>query len=110
MLREEDVRKKVKVLKRFYMDVIYFGVVNAIIILIWLTFDRTGTFWPKYIIVVWGIALIFRAYQMGVTPFMFHRVTFLKQEWEEKKVKEIMRRCGHPPKSHSQRDKKKKKK
>src|SRR5438105_4663048 len=108
MFREDEVRKKVKLLKRFYMDVIYFGIVNAIIILIWLTFDRTGTFWPKYIIVVWGVALIFRAYQMGVAPLMFHRATFLKQDWEEKKVREIMRRHGSPPKPHVPKKKKKK--
>ena len=64
MNREEEVRKKVKVLKRFYTDVIYFGVVTLILTLIWLTFDRTGSFWPKYVIVIWGIALIFKAFRM----------------------------------------------
>lgn len=108
MLREEEVRKKVKVLKRFYMDVIYFGIVNFILILIWLTFDRTGTFWPKYVIVVWGIALIFRAYRMRVIPFMFHRVAFLSQDWEDKKVKEIIRHQNFRRKSPLHKDKKEK--
>ncbi len=108
MLREEQVRKKVKILKRFYLDVIYFGIVNFILILIWLTFDRTGTFWPKYVIVVWGIALIFRAYRMGVIPFMFHRVAFLSQDWENKKVKEIIRHRDIQRKSSLNRNKKEK--
>ena len=95
MLTENEVRKKIKVLKRFYMDVIYFVIVNFILALIWLTFDKTGTFWPKYVIVVWGIALIFRAYRMGVIPFMFHRTPFLNQDWEDKKVKEIIRHKQH---------------
>ncbi len=109
MLREEEVRKKVKNLSRFYMDVIYFGIVNAILILIWLTFDRTGTFWPKYVIVVWAVALVFRAYRMGVIPFMFHRVSFLSQSWEDKKVREIIRRRNilHQ-KERSDKDQKKK--
>jgi len=108
MLREEEIRKKVKILKKFYLDVIYFGIVNFILILIWLTFDRTGTFWPKYVIVVWGVALIFRAYRMGVIPFMFHRVAFLNQDWEDKKVREIVRHRDIHRKSSVHKDKKEK--
>ncbi|MBY0291929.1 MAG: 2TM domain-containing protein [Alphaproteobacteria bacterium] len=108
MNREEEVRKKVKVLKRFYTDVIYFGIVTLILTLIWLTFDRTGSFWPKYVIVIWGIALIFKAYRMGVAPFMFHRVPFFNQDWEEKKVKEIMRRRQFHHKPPSDGDSKEK--
>ncbi len=108
MLREDEIRKKVKILKRFYLDVIYFGTVNFILILIWLTFDRTGTFWPKYVIVVWGVALIFRAYRMGVVPFIFHRVSFLSQDWEDKKVKEITRHRNIHRKAPLPKDKKEK--
>ncbi len=108
MVREEEIRKKVKLLKRFYMDVIYFCIVNAILVLIWLTFDRTGTFWPKYVIVVWGVALIFRAYRMGIVPFMLHRVPFLSQDWEDRKVKEIIRRRDFHRKHPVDKDHKKK--
>src|SRR5437667_1683058 len=99
MLREETVRKRVKFLKRFYMDLGNFVIVNIILTLIWLTFDRTGTFRPKYVIVVWGIVLIFKASRMGVIPLIFPRVSFFSQDWEEKKVREIMRRRDHQRKT-----------
>jgi hypothetical protein len=92
MLKEEEIRKRIKVLKRFYVDVINFAVVNAILILIWLTFDKTGTFWPKYVILIWGILLVFKAYRMGVAPLIFPRSSFLSRDWEEKKVRELLRK------------------
>ncbi|MBS0271739.1 MAG: 2TM domain-containing protein [Proteobacteria bacterium] len=108
MLQEKEVRQKVKVLKRFYLDVVYFGVVNVLLALIWLTFDRTGTFWPKYVIVVWGVTLVFRAYRMGVIPLIFHRTTFLSEEWEEKKVRALLRRRTHHQAPPIDKDHKKK--
>ena len=100
MQKEEEVRRKVKVLKRFYMDVVNFAVVNAILILIWLTFDRTGTFWPKYVLLIWGILLVFKSYRMGIMSLMFPHTSFLNHDWEEKKVREILRkqnRTHKPP-------------
>jgi hypothetical protein len=108
MLKEEEIRKKVKALKRFYMDIVNFVIINFVLVLIWWTFDKSGTFWPKYVIVVWGIALIFRAYRMGIMPFMFHRTSFLSDNWEEKKVSEMMRRRGPQHKIPPKRDEKKK--
>lgn len=108
MLKEEEVRKKIKHLKRFYMDLINFVVVNAILILIWLTFDKTGTFWPKYVILIWGILLVFKAYRMGVVSMLFPRTAFLSHDWEEKKVRELLRKQnGHyrPPSHKKEKDK-----
>ena len=109
MLHEQEVRKKIKALKRFYMDVINFALVNGILSLIWLTFDRTGTFWPKYVIVVWGAALIFKAYRTGVAPLIFPHASFFSHAWEEKKVREIMRRRDFQRKVPPKKDKKDKK-
>lgn len=89
MTKEEDVRKQVKSLKRFYMDSFTFAIVNAVLILIWAVVDSSASFWPKYVLVIWGIALMFRAYQMGILPLFFHYFSFLTPEWEEKKIKEL---------------------
>lgn len=42
MLKEEEVRKKIKHLKRFYMDLINFVVVNAILILAKICYPYLG--------------------------------------------------------------------
>ena len=89
MTKEEDIRKQVKSLKRFYMDSFTFAIVNVVLILLWFVVDRSAIFWPKYVIVIWGISLIFKAYRMGVLPLFFHHLSFLTPEWEEKKIKEL---------------------
>jgi hypothetical protein len=95
MLKEDEIRKKVKTLKRFYMDVVNFAIINAILILIWITFDKTGTFWPKYVILIWGLLLAFKAYRMGIVPLIFPRASLFNHDWEEKKVREVMRKQHH---------------
>ncbi len=89
MLKEEEIRNRVKTLKRFYMDLVVYVGVNVLLILIWLTLDRSWDFWPKYVVVVWGFALAFRACQLGLMPFVFHYIFFLNPEWEERKVAEL---------------------
>jgi hypothetical protein len=92
MLHEDEIRKRIKILKQFYMDIINFLVVNIILTLIWFTFDKTGTFWPKYVILIWGILLVFKAYRMRLLSFIFPHSSFLTHEWEEKKVREMLRK------------------
>ncbi|MBA3813918.1 MAG: 2TM domain-containing protein [Alphaproteobacteria bacterium] len=89
MTKENDVRKQVKLLKRFYMDSFTFAVVNVALIVVWLSIDRGVTFWPKYVIVIWGIALVFKAYRMGIIPLFLQNLSFLTPEWEEKKIKKL---------------------
>lgn len=89
-MTEQDVRKKVKALKRFYMDLMSYALVNLLLILVWLAFDRSGSFWPKYVIVVWGFIVMAKAYWLGLLPLFFYKISFLTPEWEDKKVEEMM--------------------
>lgn len=93
-MKEQEARKKVKALKGLYMDVLTYVFVNMILILLWLTFDRGGLFWPKYVIVIWGIVLGFKAYRKDVIPLVLHHISFLTPEWETKKIRELK---GHHP-------------
>lgn len=94
-MKEQEVRKKVKALKGLYLELFSYAGVNAILILIWATFDKNGVFWPKYVLVVWGLALTFKAYRLGLLPILFHRLSFLTPEWEEKKIKELVGRVDN---------------
>lgn len=91
-MSEKEIRKKVKALQELYFDLIGFVLINAFLILIWLVFDQSGTFWPKYVLLVLGIALGCKAYGMGLMSLFFDHVFFLSSEWEEQKVNEII---GH---------------
>ena len=108
MTEEENVRRKVRALRHFYRDLINFVVMSVVLVCIWWIFDKSGNFWPKYVIVFWGIGLIFMAMNKGIFPLIFHRMTFLDEKWEEKKVKELKRRLPLQPKIPSDSDQKKK--
>lgn len=110
MLNEDEIRKRIKVLKQFYMDIINFLVVNIILTLIWFTFDKTGTFWPKYVILIWGILLVFKAYRMRLLFFIFPHSSFLTHDWEEKKVREMLRKQSMNRKSNPQKKEEEKEK
>lgn len=90
MTKEEQIRKKVKRLQRFYMNVINYFVFNTIFTLTWYIFDHENVFWPKYVMFIWGLVLFFKAYKIGILPFVSEYTTFLTSEWEEKKIRELM--------------------
>lgn len=103
-MKDADIRKRVKTLKALYMEAASYVGVNALFILIWLIFDRSETFWPKYVLLIWGILLVFKAYRKNLFPFFFSRISFLTPEWENKKVDELMGRRHHQRKIQLKRD------
>lgn len=107
MTKEAQVRRQVKLLRQFYTDSLTFAIVNAVLIMIWAIVDRDSTFWPKYVLIISGLALLFKACRMGLIPLFSHYFSFLTSEWEERKVKEL--KAGYPEQRRVQlnRDRKK---
>ncbi|HUX78987.1 MAG TPA: 2TM domain-containing protein [Alphaproteobacteria bacterium] len=89
-MKEEEVRKRVKALRGLYMDLIWFVLGNALFTLIWLSFDQSGAFWPKYIFLVWGVALAVDAYRKGILDLFSSHISFLSPEWEEEKIEQLL--------------------
>ncbi len=85
-MKEEEIRQKVKELKGFYVNALCFLFGNALFVLIWLAFDRSGGFWHKYIFLVWGTALVVDAYRKGILDLF----SFMTPEWEEEKINKII--------------------
>jgi hypothetical protein len=90
MTREETIRKQVRKLQRFYLSLLNYAVVNGLFCLIWFVFDRHTSFWPKYVMLFWGIALVIRASRIGVGTFMYQYIPFLTSEWEQDKIETMM--------------------
>lgn len=107
MTKEAEARRKIKSLRQFYVDSFTFVIVNTALILIWAIVDRNSTFWPKYVMIIWGLVLVFKAYRMGLIPLFSHYFSFLSPEWETRKVKEL--KTGYPEQRRVQlnRDRKK---
>lgn len=87
MHTEEEIRRRVKKLQKFYMNLLVFVGVNVLFSLVWLTSHRGTPFWPKYIIIIWGMFLIIKAYRMKIFS---EYIPFLTPEWEKQKIQELM--------------------
>jgi len=79
----EKAKKRVEEIKGFYSHLIAYVAVNIVLVIINLVTSR-GVLWFYWPLLGWGIGLFFHA--MGV--FVFSK--FPGNQWEERKIKEIM--------------------
>ena len=79
----ERAKKRVEEIKGFYSHLIAYVAVNIVLVVINLVTSR-GVLWFYWPLLGWGIGLFFHA--MGV--FVFSK--FPGNQWEERKIKEIM--------------------
>jgi hypothetical protein len=107
-MAEEEIRKRVKSLKSVYIDVLWYLLGCAVFTLLWFIFDRNEIFWPKYLMLVWSIALLIEIIRKKAIPSLSTYIFFLSPEWEERKVKEMLQPYRHQHKITLSRDKKKK--
>ena len=82
----DKAKKRVEELKKFYSNLVTYIVVNLVLIIINLV-TSPGSLWFYWVTIFWGIALLLHA--SGV--FIF-KGKFFGEEWEKKKIKEIMER------------------
>lgn len=92
-MNERQVRDYVHKLRRFYTDVLIYGLVNLGLILIW-AISGGGYFWPIWVIVGWGIGLGVHAFSLGLIPQMNAMIPFMTAEWEDEEVRRLME-AGH---------------
>jgi len=92
-MNERQVREYVHKLRRFYTDVLIYGVVNLGLILIW-AISGAGYFWPIWVIIGWGIGLGVHAFSLGLIPQMNAMIPFMTAEWEDQEVRRLME-AGH---------------
>jgi uncharacterized protein YhhL (DUF1145 family) len=86
----EKAKKRVEELKKFYGNLVTYGVINVILIIINLV-TSPGSLWFYWVTIFWGIAILLHASKVFIL-----KGKFLGEEWEERKIKEIMEKEGKP--------------
>ncbi|MBK8552821.1 MAG: 2TM domain-containing protein [Ignavibacteria bacterium] len=79
----EEARKRVKALKGFYYNLFMYVVVNISLLIINLL-TSPERLWFFWVLIGWGIGIIFQAFSV------FGKNAVFGSEWEEKKIKEYM--------------------
>jgi hypothetical protein len=82
--RYEKAKKRVEELKKFYGNLITYVAVNILLIIINLV-TSPRSLWFYWVTIFWGLAILLHASRVFVL-----RGKFLGEEWEEKKIRELM--------------------
>jgi hypothetical protein len=80
----ERAKRRVEELKKFYANLVTYTVINVILIIINLV-TGPGSLWFYWVTIFWGAVILLHASKVFVL-----RGKFLGEEWEEKKIKELM--------------------
>jgi hypothetical protein len=79
-------QKRVRKIRNFYENLITYALINILLIIINLVLNP-GHFWFYWVTIFWGIAIVFQAVNLFTI-----KEKFLGEEWEKKKIKEIIDR------------------
>lgn len=88
---EQFARTKLRELKKFYTDLLIYGVVCLCSIIVWLSMGA-GTFWPIWVIIGCGINIGLRAITLGQIPMLEEFFPFLGNTWEETQLEKVLNR------------------
>ena len=86
----EKAKKRVEELRKFYGNLVTYAVINVMLIIINLV-TSPGSLWFYWVTIFWGIAILLHASKVFIL-----KGKFLGEEWEERKIKEIMEKEGKP--------------
>ena len=92
---EQFAREKLRELKKFYTDLLIYGVVCVCSIIVWLSMGA-GTFWPIWVIIGCGIDVGLKAISLGQIPMLEEFFPFLSNTWEESQLEKIMNHSNEP--------------
>ncbi len=90
---EQHARAKLRELKKFYTDLLVYGVVCACSIIVWLSMGA-GTFWPIWVIIGCGINVALKGISLGQIPLLEEFFPFLGNSWEESQLEKVLNRSN----------------
>lgn len=80
----EKVQRRVRRMRQFYASVVTFFFVNILLVVINL-WTNPHNLWFYWVTIIWGIVLIAQAFNLFTI-----RDHFLGDEWEKKKINELL--------------------
>jgi tellurite resistance protein TehA-like permease len=80
----EKAKKRVEELKKFYGNLATYIVINIMLVIINIV-TSPDNFWFYWVTIFWGIGILLHASKVFIL-----KGKFLGEEWEEKKIKQIM--------------------
>mgnify|MGYP006278695741 CR=1 FL=1 len=86
--RYEEARRRVNELRSFYRDLIFYGLINVILVVINLV-TSPDRLWFYWVTIFWGIGIL-----MHATTVFLGRGKLLGREWEDKQIRKMLNGDG----------------
>jgi len=84
----EEARKRVHELRSFYKDLVFYALINIVLVVINLV-TNPDQLWFYWVTIFWGIGILLHS-----ASVFLGKGKFLGKEWEEKKIRKIMSGSG----------------
>jgi hypothetical protein len=92
---EQKIREHLQQLKQFYTNLVTYGAIFLSTILIWMI--TGGPFWPIWVLFGLGTASVMQAIRIGLLPIFENIFPFLRADWEEEQLQQMMDREERRP-------------
>jgi len=83
---EEKIRERVREMKLYYTNLMVYGFVSILCLLIWIA-TGGGHFWPLWVFLGLGASAVLQGARLGQMKVLEDYFPFLKSEWEEEQIR-----------------------
>ena len=85
---EEKIRERVREMKLYYTNLVVYGFVSALCLLIWIA-TGGGHFWPIWVFLGLGASAALQGARLGQMKVLEDYFPFLKSDWEEEQIRHL---------------------
>jgi hypothetical protein len=89
----EKIEQRVREVKGFYINLTVYIAVFIGCIVAWMAMGG-GAFWPIWVLLGCGVAAFAEGLRLGMLPILSEILPFLRDDWEETKKKELMKKIS----------------
>ncbi len=87
-------------LKRFYQNLSIYLITNVVLVIVWLLSETL--FWPIWVMIGWGVPILFMGYEAGVLPpfidsliaSLCNSIPFMRKGWVNAKAESMATRAN----------------
>ncbi len=90
-----EAKAYVSRVRAFYEDLIYYGFVILICIVVWFLIPNDWNFWPGWVVLAWGLSFLRRALTLDLFSFKNYQKVFpfMSREWEERQIQKLTKKA-----------------
>lgn len=98
---EQKMREHLQQLKQFYTNLVTYSAIFLATLIIWMI--TGGPFWPIWVLFGLGTSALMQAIRLGLVPLFENIFPFLRSDWEEEQLNQMLDKEDQRSKSRSKK-------